>query len=282
MHSRALSPLIAVLGLLLPAALPAQLIYSTGFEASEGFSANATINGVGGFTGVANATTTTAAALGYSSGNISLASGNFGLQLSNTVNTTAFSHTFASQTGTLFFSFLVQHPVGKDDNDFLMFGFGNSTTSVLNQTLGSVLNGAGSSYFKGRVRASSAGGGTATNAGVLAAPIGSPALVVGKLSFNGTSYDRIDYWLNPSSSTEPSVDPAQTTTYNGSVALNIPNIDRFFAFAGASNESDDTYYLDNLAIGTTYGSVVGIPEPSAIGLGALGMFALSAVRRRRR
>jgi hypothetical protein len=94
-----------------------------------------------------------------------------------------------------------------------------------------------------------------------------PNLIVFRYQFNGTSDDTFNVWLNPTAAS----DTASITATQANFILNLPTF--------RSVNANGSLVFDEVRFGTTFLSVVPIPEPSSALLGGLGVLAL--LRRRR-
>jgi hypothetical protein len=261
----------------------ASLIAYDSFDTyTSGTALNSTSGGTGWATNwstVANVTAATpGSSLSYSNGAVSLSGGPRVAQIGNASNgDNQASRTFASQTGTLYFSFLfnLNTSLGASDNDFIQFSLNNDTNIANSGSIGDLSNSPGINTFSARIGGTS-GGTTAQST----TTIGNSTtyFLVGKMSkvSASTTYNRMDLFINPNSLTEPgTTDATQTLTSSGNTAVS------FFTLRTDSIDSTDLYWFDELRIGTTWADVVAAPEPAAwaLLLGGLGMLAV--LRRRR-
>jgi hypothetical protein len=101
-------------------------------------------------------------------------------------------------------------------------------------------------------------------------------LMVMKVSKVGGSanYNQLDFFLNPSSRTEPTLPTLSRTADSGQSTLNT------FRVRSARLDAGDSYLVDELKIGTTFSDVV-VPEPAAGGIGAVGAMLLGLRGKRR-
>jgi len=263
--------LLAVLGLALFAGTAGAALL-----AYESFETEAT----GAFDGTADQTwtlgTTTETIenkdLSYSGGDITVGSGDRALKLTDA---TAFigkavSFDFSAQTGTVYFSFLTQI-----EATFFQPWVGYSAAGGAEPQFGS-----GQISMDGRATDSIKG--TLINISPLASistadlgdPKAAPVFVVAKLSKSGAAganYDQLQVVVNPTSITEPG-------TWAGDITkdIQVSSLDRFAVRYGNTAAGG---WIDEIRIGTTYGSV--IPEPSTLALGLLALVGLALYRRRR-
>lgn len=186
----------------------------------------------------------------------------------NTNSVTAATRTFTPQTGTVYFSVLVDPVAGLEGSDFLHFYLSNNALSN-NNSGGVGLLQTTSDLFGARVGGSN--GGTTVNSN-LSAVQGTTYLLVGKLSkTSGGNYNRIDLFINPASATEPG---STYATQNGDSGIDTVSV---FAVRSFNFDVGDRYQFDNVTVGTSFADVV--PEPGGLGLLALGALGLLARRR---
>lgn len=218
-----------------------------------------------------------AGSLSYTSpsGAINVSGGSQAMRLAN-VNATnsnfvMSSRNFESQADTLYYSFLIRQDAASASDttgDFIQIGPG-TTWEAPTISVGVT---AGPDFFA-RVGTPS---GQQSLTGT-ARPIQNTYLVVAKISkvAGATNYNRTDLWVNPDSLTEPTVSTYYyNTSYNSGRSAFTTLLTRL-----AFLETSDVFYLDNYAVGTTYGSVV--PEPATLALLGLGAIALVAGRKKR-
>lgn len=270
------------------------------YDNFESYSTGALAGNNGG-TGFTSAYTTNAASpanelisvvnktLSYSSGAISLSGGNNAVSIGLLSATNAINRQISSQNGdAIYMSFLfsVKNPAGAIAETFMQFGLGAAANVEPKASVGvqGNLGGSGPENFFAR-----AGGGTI--------PAGSTQFITGSDSIaadttylvvakmwkstpgGGNAFNRVTLYLNPNSLTEPATATLAVTTATSDVTAAFS----YFALRTARrNETDDdeTYYIDNLAIGTTFADVVSVPEPASIGMLVAGATLLATRKRR--
>lgn len=183
------------------------------------------------------------------------------------------SRNFASQSGDLYISFLIRHENGIGNDDFYNFQVTNGLTGNTAAAMGVGIRNAGGSPFFARVGSSSSG--QTTNATTNAA-INTTYLLVAKFSKDGSAnYNRVDLFINPSSTAEPGMASATATSnVTGLTSLSTFTVRNF------QPEANDTLFFDELRIGTSFADVLPVPEPSSAML--LLFSATAFVFRRRR
>lgn len=210
----------------------------------------------------------------YSAGSVQVDGGSRALQLlpgNDTGGMLLLGRTIASQTGTVYLSFLLEAPTvlestgGNTTDDFLQIGM---DTSFANPRISGGVAGVPTRFF---ARTTVNSGSTTYGANV--SPT-STYLVV--LKFSG-GYNRADVFINPTSVVEG--DHSPTATFTG--ASGISSLSDVI-FRTARHETGlDWYYIDNVTVGTTFSDVVPVPEPAALALALMALMAFGVFFLRR-
>jgi autotransporter-associated beta strand protein len=210
------------------------------------------LNGGTGFAGAWNVAdarrselTIAPASLSYTSGEIQVLGGAQALKFTMPDNTAVqeASRPFATQTGTVYLSFLYQNTVDNNsatDDDFLQFGF---DTAALPNPRVSVID------ENGRWAARGGAGTSATS--TIATDVGTTYFVVLKIdkANPGDNYNRISIIINPNSATEPAATITSTTDSGINAVSQL-------AMRRARHDAGDTYLIDEFRVGTTYADVI--------------------------
>jgi hypothetical protein len=258
--------------------LNASDIFSSDFEANSA----GDLNGQSGFT-ADSAVDVVAGGLSYAAGTVNSPGGSQNLLIgqeatNNAGDSAAFSNTFASQTGAVYFSVAMEWSgVG---TNFLYFALSDDMDlSSLTNSAGFYF-GASGAELRGRIRQNSSTNTTNTTLATVATTTAGTQLVVGKLWKDGTSnYNTLDLWLNPTSDVEGS---AGGTTIQIVRDMGASFVDSFYLRGdGTGIGASATIEMDNILLGATFSDVVPVPEPSTYAA-LLGLLALGAVMVRRR
>lgn len=228
----------------------------------------------------------------YSNGSVYVSGGSQAVRIANVTTNGQIQlagRNFASQTGTVYFSFLfladpTTTPVtadGASDGDYSQFGLDNSATGIPNPRVSVGHNSTTSvndhSFFA-RV-GTSAGNSTFWNQGthfVDGQGNPTPYFVVAKVSkVSNANYNRVDMFINPSTTTEPGSPSA--FYYKSTVNSGMADVSEFCVRLSFL-ESTDRYYVDEVAVGDSFASVV--PEPATLALAGLGLGGMLLKRRR--
>jgi hypothetical protein len=210
------------------------------------------------------------ASLSYSGTGFTVGGGTKSGQITSLTGTAVddvFDRQFTAQTGPVYFSLLFQAAAGLDSSDFVTFMLNNDTNYNNTGALGLRNDSGSENGFFARLRTTSDSNYKTNTQGVG----GTTYFLVGKLYKSGAgNYDRIDFWLNPTSLTEPAA------TVTGSKDIGTSSVS-YLTCRVSGMEVGDQFQFDELRIGTTWGDV--LPEPATLALVGLGM--LLAFRRRR-
>jgi len=228
------------------------------YESFDSYTSGSNLNGGAGGTGWTNtwtaptgtdgATITTPA--NYVNGSVVVNGGTNALALGNGSSSVS-SRGFATQTGTLYFSFLYTPVVGLTTGDFFQFMMNNDITTNNSGSIGDLNTGAN---LLG-VRSGGTNGGTTVDS-TFSTVQGTTYFLVGKFSkTSGGNYNRIDLFINPSSDIEPGSADAFSTGDSGITSV------AFFTMRSSGMTLGDFYNFDELRVGTTFADVVPVPEP---------------------
>jgi hypothetical protein len=259
---------------ILAAQLNASVVASYDFDSLN----TGDLNGQAGFT-ADTAVDVAAGGLSYTGGTVNSPGGSqnllIGQEATNNAGTSAaFSNTFASQTGTVYFSVAMEWSgIG---TNFLYFALSDDIDlGDLTNSAGFYLS-SGGDQLSGRIRDDSTTNTTSTLVSAVPTTTTSTQLVVGKLWKNAaTNYNTLDLWLNPTSTTEGASDLTITRD------MGVSFVDSFYLRGDASGiGASASVEMDSIVLGTSFDAVV-VPEPSTYAA-LLGLLALGTVMVRRR
>jgi hypothetical protein len=240
------------------------------------------LNGQSGFT-ADTAVDVVAGGLSYAAGSVSSPGGSqnilIGQEATNNAGTSAaFSNTFTSQSGAVYFSVAMEW--SGISTDFLYFALSDDTDIASLTNSAGFLLGSGGDELRGRIRENSSTNTTTTKLADVATTTTGTQLVVGKLWKDGsTNYNTLDLWLNPTSNVEGS---AGGTTIQIVRDMGVSFVDSLYLRGDATGiGASASVEMDNILLGTTFSDVVPVPEPSTYAIFA-GLLALGAVMVRRR
>jgi hypothetical protein len=111
---------------------------------------------------------------------------------------------------------------------------------------------------------------------------GETVLLVGRYSYDPAAADVISLWISPDSSTFGQASPTTSPTLTANTGTDSIGIDRFNIRQNTAASVPDAMQWDELRVGTTWGDVTPVPEPSAWALLGLGTAVLLARRFRSR
>ena len=223
---------------------------------------------------------TTASPIAYTNGAVTInggtlaaeaadPAGNLGVALDNVA-----SRSFATQTGTVYFSFLFRAESGSGADDFIQFSLNNDTSITNSGSIGDLSNVSGTNTFASRIGGTSGGSSVNSTTSVSDA---TTFFLVGKISKTSTgNYNRMELFVNPTTLTEPGVVSATQNADSGTAAIS------HFTLRISNLETADQYRFDELRIGTTWADVVAVPEPATYAAFAGGLGLMIAALRRRR
>lgn len=260
----------------------AALVASDSFEQYTAGQALAN-NGNNGGTGFSSAwggvtfTTTNSvnvvnSSLSYTGGSVSVSGGTKAIEFKNAaIGDPVLSRQIdGTETGTLYFSFLFKAVSGVSTSTQTFFQFTlNDNTVVTNS--GSATFDATPAANKFGARVGTTNGGSSID-GNPAVANGDTMFLVGKLSKStGTTYNRLDLFINPTTLTEPGSASAFSSANSTITDIN------YFTIRTVGLASGNNFLFDHLTIGDSYVSV--IPEPTSLGLLAAGATMLLSRRR---
>lgn len=240
-----------------------------------------TLNGDNGGTSWSNAFAVTggtvnviSGGLSYSSGSININGGTQSVSIQGASNNNALiTRQFTSQSGSgdIWFSFLFRANTGAGGDDFLQFWAGANSN----------VNGSGALLYSSAIfndRITSGTGVITTGTSTIPATAATTHLLVGRFSTAGapsaTNYDRIELWVNPTSTSAFSGAADVTAERDSAISTGIS----WFGVRTAFLDASDDYRFDELRFGTTALSV--IPEPNICILFGIGLGALVTFRRK--
>lgn len=227
-----------------------------------------------------NAVNIAAAPLSYVGGSVASSGGAQALQIlaaatgsvSNAnggVDNGTLGRTFASQTGTVYVSFLLRAS-NTSMNEFFQIGLSNGTGGEPAISAGASGVQAFNFTFFGRIP-----GGAAVTSSTVMSPNTTYLLVLKASKGSGsTNYNQLDLFVNPTSDIEPTAATASRTADGGIATITSLN------YRTARFTNGDVLSVDNVTIGTMFADVVPVPEPATTSL--VAGTALLLLRRRPR
>jgi hypothetical protein len=218
------------------------------------------LNGQGGWTATSGATVVDPAPDVIVNGTNG---GNRALQLVGQ-NADIAVHTFAAQTGDVFFSFVFRFDAGVlSNNDFLGLWIDDGTSTGDHTTVPSIglkVNQGGSGTLDYFVRVENGAEAYST-----LATLDVPVQVVGRLYKDGPSlvYNKFALWINPDGSDLNSPDAVATLT---PPPTGLSSVSRL-GFRTATLAAGDQLLVDELMVTTNFQEVI-LPEPATLGIWA--------------
>lgn len=235
------------------------------------------LNGQNGWT-ANTALQVTTGGLSYTGGNLSVSGGTQHSEWTNANVEALGSKAFTSQSGEVWFSLTINVTATTTTSRF--FFSVNDDTDLANSGYIGQIN-TGSQALLTGYRA----GSTQYVSGNAALPQNTTLFIVGRYSKDGnhaTEYDKMEMWVNPTSTSLGVVFTAAHATAGSGISSGI---NTFLISALTSSGTGATVLWDNLLVGTTQADVLdvyAIPEPSTYAaLGGLAALGLATLRRRR-
>lgn len=296
--------LSACLGGFFPHASQAVTIYTQDFETLNASSGNGTsLNSQGGFTANSTVGVANGGGVSYSgAGGVVVDGGNNAVRLSTPSGSTNLNYAsvgFQPTSGqSLYFRFTFNYfnEVNDTNVDFFRLQFGNDASASTSNYLGVQLSGgtgAATQTQTGlgvRARTTSNDSGRiapGTNPYLTVNSTVSPVnyLVTGSLNWNGTAFNQVTMWINPSTTSGAPTDAAQyfnsaTASATGDALTSLSTI-VFQSGAPVGNlDTGDVLNLDNIVLGTAWSDIASVPEPGSWGLVVLGLMIGAFILRR--
>ncbi len=214
----------------------------------------------------------------YDGGSVHVDGGNKALRISPSANDInaylALSRPIASQTGTVYLSFLLQAPSHASDN-FFQVGL-QSDVSTPHVSAYIQKNSSAQQVF---VAGANIWPNSINSVSSVVLDQTETYFVVLKASKSGnpaSNYDQVSLYVNPTSDVELSQTPVAEVTGDSGIS-SLSNL--MVRYARIQNPPN-YYYMDNFTVGSDFASVVPTPEPGSALL--LGLGGLMMLKRRRR
>ncbi len=209
----------------------------------------------------------------YSNGVVVIDGGDQSLRLSH-AHDAYINRQFATQTGTVYFSLLLTVNTALANNHYVVFALSDSPSQA--QSAASGLNNTSNTTLG--VRLTSTDFNSASNVSSNTSVFQNQTyLLVGRVAkeagLSPTAYDRLDLWVNPATLTEPAYNARVNRSIHPGSTLS------WFTVRTVNLNGTQDYRLDEIRIGTTWESVVAIPEPATLALLAAGAVVMLSRRR---
>lgn len=224
--------------------------------------------------------------LSYSNGSISIDGGDQALSITGSSDNTFLREFDSTGLGNeIYFSFLFS-PTNSDASDFYNVFLTNGTatsTNTTKQSPGQIGDLSTSSYNLGARMTRNSGIQDLSGTGYTD---GETYLLVGRISNGGSSdpsganFDLVQLWINPTSTIAGAADAEVDSDAAGAPVGSIVRL----GMRSVNIGSGDDYRFDEMRIGSSFESVVTVPEPATYAwiAGITALAGLTIVRRRQR
>lgn len=202
------------------------------------------------------------------SGGLGANGGSQRLQVAGNSANARYSHSFAPQTGTVYFSFTYSPSDITSSANFFWVTL-NANAGSDNSSLGVVHR----DFTQMQARARTSGGANTNSTGSTMVANGIYTVVVKVSKSSGGNYNTVNAWLDPVGNIEPAPIASMTAVADSGIST----VNTVWTRTGGVGAPNPVYRVDNLVVGTTYADV--IPEPAFISL--LGVAGLALIRCRR-
>lgn len=254
-----------------------------GYDGFEAYTAGESLNGKTGGTGFAGAWESDEATvvavidkqLSYQQGDLLIDGGDRAVAVygigETSVNDNVANRPIATQTAPVYWSLLFYSDNAVDTNDFIQFILSDDNDHHNAASIGHRVN--TNNGFFARIRDNTSD--THTTSGP-AAEAGQTYFLVGRFSPVGSTYQKMEVWVNPNTATQPD-DPSDYLAYLSVEKNSLANTLGHFLIRQAHYTSEESIIFDELRIGTSYEDVVTlVPEPGSLTVWAIGMASLAA------